>query len=227
MNDLLKKLNTLVRASLNDITPSLPRFEREPNLDRQVADLRQRINEALEHEDDLQAQVNSLHQEVLRLDAAADQAVQQGRESEARQILEQLKRAEQRLAFAESDLRTHRRAVEELIGRVNLLEAAVGDKKAAEQPATTSAPAATSSIQSTPPSPEAVAQPIESTMDRISKKITEAQEKTRERIHQMGDLLNAQKASEPASGAPNSDTPNSKSADDELGERLRRLSKPE
>ncbi|MCU0495969.1 MAG: hypothetical protein MUF87_01305 [Anaerolineae bacterium] len=222
MNDLLKKLNTLVRAGLNDITPSLPRFEREPNLDRQVSELRQRINESLEHEDDLQAQVNALHNEVARLDAAADQAVEQGRESEARQILAQLKRAEQRLAFAESDLRSHRRAVEELIGRVNLLEAAVGDKKAAEQAAASPPPPVTTD-RATPETAANPAQPIESTMDRISKKIAEAQEKTRERIHQMGDLLNAQTTPAPPSSEPSS----TKSAEDELSERLRRLSKPE
>jgi hypothetical protein len=134
MNDLLNKLNTLARARLNDALtnlPSLPRFERSPDLQRQVNDLRQRINAALDHEDELEGQVNTLREEIARLDAEADAAVAQGRDAEARYILEQLKRTEQRLSFAESDLKMHQRDAAELILKVNQLEAAVADHQAA------------------------------------------------------------------------------------------------
>ena len=64
MYDLLKKLNTLVSAQVNDIASDLasrlPNIERKPDLDRQVAELRQRVAAALEHEDRLRAQVNAL-----------------------------------------------------------------------------------------------------------------------------------------------------------------------
>jgi hypothetical protein len=133
MNDLLKKLNTLAKAKLNDLTPNLPSFERTPNLDRQVNDLRQRINEALDHEDQLQRNAQALRDEVGRLDTLADEAVANGRDADARYLLDQLKRAEQRLTIAESELRAHQRSAEELIQRVNMLEATLADAKAEAQ----------------------------------------------------------------------------------------------
>ena len=73
MYDLLKKLNTLVSAQVNDLASDLasrlPNIERKPDLDRQVAELRQRVAAALEHEDRLRAQVNALQQEIAGLDA--------------------------------------------------------------------------------------------------------------------------------------------------------------
>ena len=131
MNDLLSKLNTLARAKLSDALPQLPRFERAPDLQRQVTDLRKRINDALDHEDQLQAQVNALRDEAAQLDIDADHALSQGRDDEARRILEQLKRTEQRLSIAESDLKLHQRDAAELILKVNQLEAAVADHQAA------------------------------------------------------------------------------------------------
>lgn len=143
MYDLLKKLNTLVSAQVNDLASDLasrlPNIERKPDLDRQVADLRQRVAAALEHEDRLRAQVNALQQEIAGLDARIDAAIQAGHESSARSLLEEVQRLQKRLGLAEADLRQHQTAAADLIIRVNELESAVGDLKSDRKAAPTEA----------------------------------------------------------------------------------------
>ncbi|NOG52598.1 MAG: hypothetical protein HND48_26485 [Chloroflexi bacterium] len=101
MYDLLKKLNTLVSAQVNDLTTRLPHLERKPDLDRQVVELRERVAAALEHEDKLRAQVAQLQQEIAGLDARVDAAIQAGQEGAARALLEEIQRLQKRLAMAE------------------------------------------------------------------------------------------------------------------------------
>lgn len=256
MSDLLKKLNTLVRSNLSDLTPSLPRFERSPNLDRQVSELRDRINSALEHEDQLQATANTLRAEVERLDQQADAAVAQGQDAQARHILEQMKRAQQRLDIAESDLAMHQRVAQELIQRVNLLEATVADSKAAQN---TPAPVATETASPIEIEAEVVktdeavesgaqtqAEAAPSTVQRISGILRQTQELARERINTMTDLINAQtnaqtetqqsesKVTIPLQETPTptqamtpaSETESAVEPDDPMERRLQRLSKP-
>ena len=131
MSDFIKKLNVLVRASLNDALQEIsqPRPGGWPSkkVDQEVVTLRQRINEALDYEDELVSRVQQLQAEVQRLDQAADEVVAQGRDSDARSLVAELTRAQQRLTMAESDLRQHRTVTQELITRVNELEAAVAD----------------------------------------------------------------------------------------------------
>lgn len=222
MNDLLKKLNTLVSATVHEVAPSLPRLERTPDLDRQVRELRERINAALEHEDKLQGAARDLRDEVARLDSLVDAAVAQGREADARYLLEQMKRAEQRLSFAEADLRAHQRAAEELIRNVNNLEAAVADKKHGEQQSRQGSTPAASTTPTSPREParhepateepyrnpaEAYAKPVreageqqvaasESAVERISGMIRDAQDRTRERIAMLGELLTSADATQ-------------------------------
>lgn len=137
MYDLLKKLNTLVSAQVNDAISRLPALERSPDLARQVSDLRQRVAAALEHEDSLRAQVATLQQEIAGLDKRIDDAIAAGLETQARQLLEEVQRLQKRLAMAESDLHQHQNAAADLIIRVNEMEAAIGDLKSTQ----TSAPA--------------------------------------------------------------------------------------
>ncbi len=136
MYDLLKKLNTLVSAQVNELASHLPNLERKPNLDRQVTELRQRVAAALEHEDKLRAQVGALQTEIAGLDARVDSAIQAGQETTARALLEEVQRLQKRLALAESDLRQHQQSAADLIIKVNELEAAVGDLKSASAGAT-------------------------------------------------------------------------------------------
>lgn len=275
MDDLFKKLNTLIRANLGEVPNiHLPRLQRSVDLDKQVEDLRKKVNEALEYEDTLQATVHNLRAEAEKLDAEADAAIQRGMDDQARRLLDQLKRTEQRLAMAESDLREHQRAVEDLIKRVNQLDATVADNKATAQqqppaPRQESAPAQPaepgrvqihverdddetndhSLILKRPaaPKPEAptagdIPPESESKLEKISGMIREAQDKTRERIQEMDELIRAQaKTQQPAdppaaasppppptnTAAPKVETPppTPKKDGDDIQRRIDRLSK--
>lgn len=125
MNDLLKKLNTLVSAQVNDLTSKLPSLGGKGDVNRQVADLRERVNTAMAHEESLRTTVLTLRDEIANLDAQVNNALQNGQEPIARALLEQMQRLEKRLAFAEADLRQHQTAAADLIGRVSALEATV------------------------------------------------------------------------------------------------------
>jgi phage shock protein A len=131
MNDLIKKLNVLVKASLNDkigggdTTAKPARVGRK--LDNDIQALRQRINEAVEYEDEIQARIRQFTDEAARWDQQADEAVTKGDDVAARYAIEQMKHAEQRATLAQSDLREHQQATQELIQRVNTLEAVVAD----------------------------------------------------------------------------------------------------
>src|SRR5262245_7027271 len=113
MNDLLKKLNVLVKAGINDVlgdvrTGELPRkalspFQRGSDIDREVNMLRGRINDALAYEDELQARITSLQTEVADFDTKADEAVAAGDDVNGRYYIDQMHRAQQRLAIAEAD----------------------------------------------------------------------------------------------------------------------------
>lgn len=137
MSDLFKKINLLVKSGINDIlgeaTGTRRRSESIPKsgkaLDREIKTLRQRINEAVAHEDSLQARVNSLQTEIEQFDRQADEAVRQGNEAAARHLIEQMQRAQQRLAMASSDLGQHQLVTQDLIRRVNQLEALVADSR--------------------------------------------------------------------------------------------------
>jgi chromosome segregation ATPase len=131
MNDLLNKLNVLLRSTVSNTVDSVTGGARpeasgvDPGRDAVV--LRQRVNEAIQYEDQLQARLRTLESEVARWDEAADAAVSKGDDAAARYAVEQLTLAKQRAAMAESDLQQHRRVTEELLLRVNELEAAVAD----------------------------------------------------------------------------------------------------
>ena len=133
MSDFIKKLNVLVRASLNDALQEIaqPRALGWPSnkVDQEVTTLRQRVNEALDYEDELVSRVQQLQAQAEQLDTQVDDAVERGQDSTARSLVADLNRAQQKLAMAESDLRQHRTVTQELITRVNELEAAVADMR--------------------------------------------------------------------------------------------------
>lgn len=138
MNDLFKKLNTLVKSSIHDLLGDDPRQRSfEPgrlgkNIDQEIKVLRQRVNEAVAYEGKLQSRVGELQAEVVRWDRQADAAVAAEEDVDARYAITQMKLTQQRLEMAESDLRDHQRVTQELIQRVNTLEATVADARRAE-----------------------------------------------------------------------------------------------
>lgn len=132
MSDFFKKLNVLIKASLNDIVSSDTSTSRSTarrgrDVDADVEALRQRVNEAVRYEDEIKAQIAKLEAEAARWDSQADEAVARGDDAAARHAIEQMRRTEQRIALAQGDLREHQRVTQELMERVNTLDAVVAD----------------------------------------------------------------------------------------------------
>lgn len=216
MADFFKKLNVLVKASVNDLLGedrAIGGARRKPltpdklgkDVDREIASLRQRINEALDYEDQLQTRVRTLQAEVAKLDQQADDAVARGDDEMARYDVEQMQRAQQHLAMAEADLRDHQAVTQELILRVNELDAAVADARRAK---------------SQDENPENAEPPADrSTGEALSDVLREM----REKINEMGDIIKAK--DEVQQGSPPAKTVDEQTVDDDLDQRRDRLSK--
>ncbi len=248
MNDLFKKLNTLIRANLGDMKPELPRREPRPvDFDRQVDTLRKRIDDALNHEEKLQTTVIALRDEADKLDRAANAALQNGDDEQARRLLEQLRTTEARLNRTERDLQEHEVSVEELILQVNKLDAAISDAKAEQnirpRPDFTQNPEPNRVPipQDDEDDPYEKAQLDSVRAENLAQMIKEAQERARERIARMDAELNARGLGKPdtpsqaAPPAPSSAAPKptptpekpkpETKSDDDLQRRIDRLSK--
>lgn len=211
MADFFKKLNVLVKASVNELLgderaiggprrKALTPDRLGKDIDREIASLRQRINEALDYEDELQARVQTLRAEVSKWDEQADNAVARGDDEMARYDVEQMQRAQQHLAMAEADLRDHQAVTQELILRVNELDAAVADVRRAK---------------SQPDEPQASAEPLERSAGDV---LSDVLREMREKINEMGDLIKAK--DEPQAADVDEQT-----VDDDLAQRRDRLSK--
>lgn len=232
MNDLLKKLNVLVKAGINDVlgevrTGELPRkalsvFQLGSDIDREVTMLRGRINDALAYEDELQARLTSLQAEINDWDAKADSAVAAGDDTNGRYFIDHMHRAQQRLAIAEADLRDHQQVTQELISRVNMLESAVADARRAEAEKQAEADAAKQAGTVQDGSPEETKQSDPAPRGQV---LSDVLKDVRERVNQMGDLIAAkdevQQSATPAESPIDDDV-----VDDDLEARRQRLSKP-
>jgi phage shock protein A len=218
MDDLFKKLNTLIKASLADIVgednlPGKPRRHLDPHklgkdVDREIGTLRGRVNDALAYEDELQGRVAALQAEVARWDQQADVAVQGSDEANARYAVEQMQRAQQRLTMAEADLRDHQLVTQELIQRVNMLDAAVADARRAE-----------AANQETPDT---------GTTSTAGGMLSDVLRDAREKITQMGDLIAAKGEVAAAGESPAqqaAQVADKQAVEDDLSARRDRLSK--
>jgi phage shock protein A len=212
MNDLFKKLNVLLKAGINDLLgedSAKPRRSVSPeklgkDIDREIVALRERINDALAYEDELQAQVQTISEEVTRWDKQADDAVTVGSDSVARHAIDQMQGAQKRLAMAESDLHEHRIVTQELIQRVNLLDAVVADAHRVQ-----AENAANAQEQASGQSAGQV--------------LSDVLRDARQKIASMGDIVSTrQQLSEPDT----KDKPAHQAVDDDLARRRERLSKP-
>ncbi len=247
MNDLFKKLNTLVRASINDFVDEAASTVRKPgerlgkNIDDEVKALRLKINDALAYEDELKARLDTIRKEVDDLDQQADEAVDAGRDDDARYLIARHKRAEQRMAMTEADLEDHRAVTRELIMRVNELDATIADARRAEQQQA-EAEAAEAAQADTPPSDEKPkrtpegdeviasidpAATLQQAGEKASRALADALRDARERISQMGDTIAAQDAVQQPTAAEQAAEEVSKDAvEDDLSARRSRLSGP-
>jgi len=148
MADFFRKLNTLISSQINDVLRPITgeeddrgrkrvaRSQVKQGLARDVEMLRKRIADAQDYQQTLQARADKLRQDVARWDAAADQAVAEGRQLDARFALEQLQRAQQNLERTEIELQQHQAVTDELVSKVNYLDYIVhqADDEAAEAP---------------------------------------------------------------------------------------------
>lgn len=220
MNDLFKKLNVLIKSSVHNTGQAedaqsekhsqQPLSKMSGNLEREVLVLRERINEAVRYEDELTSRVRQYEAEAARWDRQADDAVAQGSDEGARYAIEQMRRAEQRAVMADSDLRAHQVATQDLIQRVNTLESVVADalREQAVDAAAHPAQQETSNINV----PENLHLPDLGNVLR----------ETREKILSLGELAAAQREGGSEQQPKDDDT----AIDDDLEARRQRLSKP-
>jgi phage shock protein A len=207
MNDLLKKLNVLVRAGLSDLREADRDVGEQSagsrvapgQIEHEVRQLRERVNAALEYEDQLVARAATLQAEVEALDVQADAALADGQDEGARRAVRDLQVAQHRLAMAESDLQEHRAVTQELILRVNELDAAAGDLKRAQ----------TVSGENT------------DDLAQASQMMGDVLREMRERIHEMSEAVGT---TEPGTQV-NAPPPDDEAVDDDLARRRERLSK--
>ncbi len=210
MDDLLKKLNVIVKATVNDMLTGdsrrskLPGHEGNPspagkNAETQIAQFRQRIDETLKFEDELQKQIVALHSEIDDWNEQADEAVKIGDDAAARRAVEQVQRVQERLTIAQSDLTEHERITQELIFSVNTLEAAVTSAKT-----------------------EAADQPEQTTLDeRVSGVLQDMRDKALELRDQLASR------SESDSSIPTENPISTATVEDDLDKRRKRLTKPD
>ncbi len=135
MSSLFDKINTLVNAQVNDLLGRNPRSplariklnaeDAEKNPRRSVQSLRQRLEEAIDYEDELQAKVESLMREVADLDEQVDRVLRAGDEFGARRLQNQLNLKGQQLTIAESELRDHRLLTQHLMQEMTTVEMAL------------------------------------------------------------------------------------------------------
>lgn len=151
MAKLVDKINTLIRSNVQGVFGSDPdRKQRRStrkklsgkDLQADVAALRARINDALDHEDRLIEESKAMQRQIDDWDQQADAALQKGDEATARHAIRQMQLQQQRLAMHEAELAEHKYATAELISQANEFEAFVAEAERQQAEAAQSAAAA-------------------------------------------------------------------------------------
>ena len=135
MPSLFDKINTLVNAQVNDLLGNSPRSplarvklkaeDAEKNPRQSARSLRQRLEAAIEYEDELQANIAALQRELADLDHQVDRGLRAGDEYGARRLQNQLNFKQQQLTIAESELRDHHLLTQHLMREMSTVEMAV------------------------------------------------------------------------------------------------------
>jgi phage shock protein A len=220
MNDFFDKLNTLIRVKFNDLlgsssqgdTADLPASARP--IDRVAHDaekLRERVNDAVGYEKKLQTQIDDIYKQLPILNRQADEATEKGNEAMARHFIEKINRLQDRLTTLEKDLAEHQQLAQDLMHKVNQLEATIADiqtQKASGESGTD----------------DDVYQ--KNATDKLSDLVND----TQRRIQALGDKIMARKAtlqtqSDDLPSPISSDAPTDADIDDDLERRRNRLSK--
>jgi phage shock protein A len=140
MPNLLDKLNTLVKSSLNNfvdetagkLTAAARGQRLGKGINGEIVALRQRIDKAISDQDAMKLRVATLEHEIAEYDQQIDAALQRGDDPNARLLSQQMQRQQRQMAFLQADLDEHRRATSALIQHVNQLEALVADVRREE-----------------------------------------------------------------------------------------------
>jgi phage shock protein A len=217
MAGFLDKLNVLVKSSLNNFlggaadqpAPGLPRVPAArlgKDIDKEIAALRKRIEEALSEEDAMQKRLEASQQQIKSYDQQADQALKGGDEPTARYLIQQMRRQEQLEAMLRAELVEHRQSTSDFIQRVNMLDAIVSDARREQQSGSTEA---------------TEAQPDRTPGAILSNLLRDARERFESTIP------SAQNATSAEQSAKSSDQAalNDQQLDDDLAKRRARLSK--
>ena len=132
MPSLFDKFTLLVNAQVNELLGRNPRSplarislnQRQANDDPRATagQLRQRLEDAIAYEDELQAKIDRLLQEALDIDEQVDAALQAGDSAASRRLQGQLNAKQQQLSIAESELQDHRLVTRHLMQELNTLE---------------------------------------------------------------------------------------------------------
>jgi phage shock protein A len=224
------KLNTLVKAHINNVLDpidentsksrkkALSRQEIRGGLQSDVKLLRQRIDDALKYEGELQAKVDKLYQEISGMDAKADKAVAEGRELEARTALGRIQQAQREVEMFEADLREHRTVTQELISQVNMLDSTIEAVQGEETKPESSEPSTEDLGAQIIKSLDSTRENLRDLISTYTAKVTGQEEKPVEII--------VDEEPDPNRGAVKHPVDSSK-VDDDYAARLSRLSKPD
>lgn len=177
-NNFFDKLNHLVKAHINDlISPideqisksrkkALARQDIRGGLEGDVKTLRARIDDALAYQDNMQTKINKLYADKQEWDAKADQAVKDGRETDARFAIGRVQQAEREIEMLEADLQEHSYVTQELISQVNMLDGVVQEAAQSDRTGEPSAPPDKSDV-------EKIGQQIVSQLDSTRRKLSD------------------------------------------------------
>lgn len=221
MDSLFKKLNLLVKATVSDLIGGEDKSEKRPigpgrlgkNIDKEIRELRGRVDQALQYEDELQRKLDALIDDIAEWDRKADDAVGGGREEDARYAVQRMQAAMRQRSMIEADLDEHRMVTQELIGNVNQLEAVVQEAQRQQ--------AAKASSESAAPVDSAAAEKVSGGIKVLSDALRDARDK-------VGDILSSrtEAAAAPSPMEEVEKEIQNAEVDDELAQRRARLSKP-
>ena len=239
MNDFLKKLNVLIQAGINDVLEESQKAVSSPrklidrqwlgkDIDNEVGYLRGQINKALDYEDELQSRIRDLEQEMTELDQQADAALERDETDQARYLVERMQRAQQRLTMTEADLNEHRIATQELIMRVNELDATISEARHSESQSVAKPQQEGSVGLAEEALASASLQKAQELSQQAGKVLSDVLKEARQKINEMGDMVEAQQEVQNQSTAEEkaADEAAKTAVDEDIANRLARLSKP-
>lgn len=229
------KLSTLVQAHINNVIDpideqtsksrkkALSRQDIRGGLQKDVTLLRQRVNDALEYEGELQAKADKLYAEIAEWDEKANQAVAAERENDARFALGRMQQAQRELEMIEADLQEHRTITQELISQVNMLDSTIQAAEGEDDEQ------ATSSNENTAEDIGAqIVKQLDNTRQNLSNLISEYTAKvTNQDDGQVNIPVENKPTERTRRSRPVQHPVNTSKVDDEYSARLSRLSKPD